>query len=166
MPGPFRIEALTKAHDRAAFSCEQPSLTDYLRRYAAQDMSRAAARCYVMLEGQRVIGYYTLSNNSQPTSFVPSGKPRKPCYGEIPGILLGRLARDIAYRGQNIGRLLLIDAMTRALRASEISAAWALYVEAIDQKAANFYARFDFLPLLDDPRHLFLPMETIRKALA
>lgn len=39
----------------------------------------------------------------------------------------------------------------------------AVEVEAIDESAKQFYERYGFLALADDPRHLFLPMNVIRK---
>jgi hypothetical protein len=39
----------------------------------------------------------------------------------------------------------------------------AVEVDAIDDAARSFYLKFGFRPLLDDPRHLFLPVHLIRK---
>jgi hypothetical protein len=36
---------------------------------------------------------------------------------------------------------------------------------AIDDAAVAFYRKYGFRPLLDSPRHLFLPIETVRKVL-
>jgi hypothetical protein len=36
-------------------------------------------------------------------------------------------------------------------------------VDAIDESARQFYLKFGFTPLEDDPSHLFLPMCVIRK---
>jgi hypothetical protein len=36
-------------------------------------------------------------------------------------------------------------------------------VDAIDDAARNFYLKFGFPSLLDDPRHLFLTMAEVRK---
>lgn len=36
-------------------------------------------------------------------------------------------------------------------------------VDALDASAARFYARYGFVPLLDAPLHLYLPMRTIRQ---
>jgi len=39
----------------------------------------------------------------------------------------------------------------------------AVVVEAMDQKAFEFYAYFDFLPFADRKDRLYLPMKTISK---
>jgi hypothetical protein len=36
-------------------------------------------------------------------------------------------------------------------------------VGAIDDSAKAFYLKYGFAPLLDDQRHLFLPIQVIRK---
>lgn len=39
----------------------------------------------------------------------------------------------------------------------------AVEVDAIDDKARAFYTKYGFVQLADDPDHLFLPMQVIRK---
>ena len=39
----------------------------------------------------------------------------------------------------------------------------AVEFDAFDDTASDFYLKFGFRPLLDDPHHLFLPMHEIRK---
>ena len=41
---------------------------------------------------------------------------------------------------------------------------FAVEVVAIDAQAAAFYATFGFTPLLDDPRHMYLPISAIEQA--
>jgi hypothetical protein len=45
----FRIEPLSKEHDRAAFSCGVESLDRYLRTQASQDMRRKANAVFVLV---------------------------------------------------------------------------------------------------------------------
>ena len=54
------------------------------------------------------------------------------------------------------GRALLADALTRVVR-SEI-AAYALMVDAKDEKAADFYRHHGFLETATSPLTLFLPL--------
>ena len=82
---------------------------------------------------------------------------------DVPVVLLGRLAVDRSVQGQGLGSLLLIDALRRAQHLAEHVGIRAVEVDAIDEAARQFYSRFGFVPLLDDPNHLFLPMPVIRK---
>ena len=56
-----------------------------------------------------------------------------------------------------------MDALRRSLQISEQVGIRAVVVDALDDAARNFYLKFGFRSLLDDPRHLFLPMHEIRK---
>jgi len=44
-------------------------------------------------------------------------------------------------------------------------AAHAVVLDAIDEGAKRFYEQYGFLELADDPLHLFLPMDTVRRLL-
>jgi hypothetical protein len=57
----------------------------------------------------------------------------------------------------------LIDALRRAERLAEQIGVRAVEVDALTDAARNFYLKFGFVPLLDDPLHLYLPMSVIRK---
>jgi hypothetical protein len=59
--------------------------------------------------------------------------------------------------------LLLIGALRRAEHLAAQLGIRAVEVDAIDESARQFYLKFGFTPLEDDPSHLFLPMCVIRK---
>ncbi len=66
---------------------------------------------------RRVLGFYTLSATSIQLTEVPAALAKKlPRYPRLPATLLGRLATDLSARGVGLGRFLLIDAITRAVR--------------------------------------------------
>ena len=50
------------------------------------------------------------------------------------------------------------DAVKRTVAAGETVAMHALIVDAANDGARRFYARFGFVPLTDDPMRLFLPL--------
>jgi GNAT superfamily N-acetyltransferase len=77
-------------------------------------------------------------------------------------VLLGRLAVDQSIQKQGLGSLLLVDALRRSLDISAQVGIRAVEVDALDENARKFYLAFGFRPLIDDPRHLFLPMHEIR----
>jgi len=59
----WRIEALTKRHDRSAFACGLEALDRYLHQQARQDADKHVAAPLVLIEspGPAVLGYSTLS---------------------------------------------------------------------------------------------------------
>ncbi|OFX18977.1 MAG: GNAT family N-acetyltransferase [Bacteroidetes bacterium GWA2_31_9b] len=157
-------ESLNSAHNRKKFCCGKPMLDNYLHRQASQDVKRKLSVCFVFLDksDSLIKGYYTLSNNSIPLEFVPDSFIKKlpKSYTSIPTILLGRLAIDINYQGQGIGKLLLIDALKRCYLLSKSIGSFAVIVDPLDTEAETFYSKYGFIKLPDSGK-MFLPMKTI-----
>lgn len=159
------VEPLAQGHDRASFSCGVASLDDYIRRQARQDIRRDVAQCYALCEegDSRIVGYYTLSAAAIDLSSVPPDHARRlPRYPSLPAVLIGRLAVDSEFAGQGMGGLLLADALRRVLQTAHVIGIMAVLVDALDEQAARFYEHFEFLRLSNDPRRLFLEMDTAR----
>ena len=157
------IEPLDPAHhSRDDFVSGVPSLDDYLGNRANQDLKRKIASVFVLAEGFRVIGYYTLSAYTINPIELPREIARKlPRYGKIPATLLGRLAVDRRYQGEGLGEILLLDALQRSLNNTPTVGSFAVVVEAESEKATGFYVKYGFVQLVDAPHKLFLPMRTI-----
>lgn len=113
----------------------------------------------------RVVGYATLAAGAVTFGHLPPASSRKLPRHPLPVVLLARLAVDRDFQGKGIGEMLLLDALERSLALSEQLGIFAVEVLAIDETAAGFYRRYGFAPLVDDARHLFLPMETVRRVL-
>lgn len=163
--GDWTIERLRSIHDRSAFDCGNPSLTDWLKQRAGQFEKRDLARTYVAarLGAKVVLGYYAISNHRVMHEVLPADEAKGLPRLDVPVILLGRLAVDRSVQGQGLGSLLLVDALRRAQHLSEHVGVRAIEVDAIDHAARQYYLRFGFVPSLDDPNHLLLPMIVIRK---
>jgi GNAT superfamily N-acetyltransferase len=160
----IRIEPITRSHVRDDFECGKPSLDTFLRNYALQHDERKIGRTFVAVEegAPHVIGYYTLASGKVAFQNIPNNKKLPPNM-PVPVVLLGRLARDRRYKGQQLGELLLMHALWRAHLISKHLGVYAVEVDALDDQAATFYQRYQFVPLLDDPHHMYLPMKTIEQ---
>lgn len=110
-----------------------------------------------------VIAYHTLSASSIGVGTLGAEVVRKyPRYSEgMPATLLGRLAVDSSHVGRGYGRQILMNAIERAFAATAVVGSAFLIVRAIDDEAFRFYRKYGFVPFPDDPRRLFLPMDTI-----
>lgn len=162
----YRVEALGKQHDRSGFTCGSEPLDKYLEVQAGQDARKHVAATFVLCEGNNntVLGFYTLSAVSVDIGAWPENVAKKlPRYPVIPATLLGRLAIDRQLQGRGAGEYLLMDALHRSLLTSRQVASVAVVVDAKDSRAAGFYKRYDFTPLVDPPIRLFLPMSVIEK---
>jgi GNAT superfamily N-acetyltransferase len=82
---------------------------------------------------------------------------------DMPVVLIGRLAVDLSTQGQGAGAFLLIDALRRAEYLATKIGIRAVEVEAINDAAKRFYEKYGFLTLSDDPHHLLLPLNVVRK---
>jgi predicted GNAT family N-acyltransferase len=119
-----------------------------------------------MLLGETNIvkAYHTLSATRLDLGELPSAiADRFPRYREgIPATLLGRLAVTSTQLGNGYGVKTLMNALEVTYAATETVASAFMIVRAIDDNAFRFYRKYGFEPLPDDPRRLFLPMDTIR----
>ena len=114
----------------------------------------------------RLAGFYTLTQDNIPSQDLPPELIKQlnlPRYERIGATLLGRLARDLAYRGKGVGELLLVDALKRSLAMSRQIASAAVVVDAKDEKAHKFYQDFGFTSFPESQKRLYLPMVTIEQ---
>lgn len=148
-------------HQRDGFVCGNPVLDRYLVTQAGQDLHRGVAAVFVAVRpgDAAVLGYYTLSQASVPLVDLPrSQQKRLPRYPDVPVTLLGRLAVHRHLHGQGLGALLLGDALRRVIGVARQVASTGLLVDAIDDAAVAFYAKFGFVAFVESPRRLFLAM--------
>lgn len=162
-PPPFPSPVpLTSSHAVAAFDCGEPALNDYLRKYAFQNHQNRAARTYVTVQEDRVVGYYTLAAGSVSRANVPPRVAKGLANYPIPVVLLARLAVDRKEQGKGLGAGLLKDALLRASQAADIVGCRAVLVHAKDQAAKAFYQKFGLEPSPVDELHLYLLTKDIK----
>jgi GNAT superfamily N-acetyltransferase len=129
-------------------------------------MERNVVRVFVLCprDSTTIVGYYTLSATAlQPTNLPSDLARRLPRYPTLPALLIGRLAADVRYQGQGVGKHLLLSALRRSLHLSAELGAVAVVVDAKDDRAQAFYERHDFRRFADDAYRLFLPLTTVQQ---
>src|SRR5437867_3747360 len=152
-------------HDRRSFDCGKAPLNDLLQQYARQNADRNLGITHVVVPSSgsaQILGFYTSVTRSIESALVPSkGLPQ----GQIGVALLSRLAVDRQAQGQGIGNLMLLRALRQTEEASRVIGIHALVLDALDDDACRWYMSpgWGFQALRNDPRHLFLPVGTIRK---
>jgi GNAT superfamily N-acetyltransferase len=157
---------LTKAHQRWEFRCGKPALDEFLRALVNQYEKRNLGRTTIATRAaeKRVYGYYTLASGRLAFQALPQDAARKLPKHPVPVVLLARLAVDQTTQCSGLGEALLVHAMRQCLQLAEKLGIHAIEVDASDPPAAAFYAKYGFVPLLDQPPHLYLPIATIRIA--
>ena len=154
----MQVIPLAGNHDRQGFDCGRQELNDWLRQVARQHQDKGLSKTFVALRDQepaRICGYYALTLAELENRHLPEAW-RKKLPRRIPGVRLGRLAVDRQYQGKDLGKLLLIDALTRAQRIYTEAGGIGLFVDALDEQAAGYYRRFGFAASPDNPLLLFL----------
>ncbi|MBP6108085.1 MAG: GNAT family N-acetyltransferase, partial [Steroidobacteraceae bacterium] len=132
---------------------------------SAQDQERKVSVCWILparTDHREIAGYCTLAAYSVSPGDLPHEVTGKlPRYPQVPAAILGRSAVSARHQGQGPGQHLQLDAMQRSLDQSRALGLLALFVDAKDEQAANFYRRYDFVTLPSQPLRLFLPMKAI-----
>lgn len=140
-------------------------MNEYLRVSIGQHSRKDFTRGYVAVDSEsRVAGYFTLAAGRLSISVLPE-RGGLPTRMPLPTTLLARLAVDRTWQGRGLGAALLAYALRVAARGAESIASAVIEVDAKDDAARAFYAKFGFRSLVDDQLHMYLPMETARQAL-
>lgn len=158
-----RIELLTALHDRRNFSCGEPALDEYLRRFARQHAESRISRTYVGAEGERICGYYSLAMSAICKDQLPERHRRRFPNYPVPLARLARLGVDRQQQGKGLGKLLLMDALYRCYRLSEEIGSVGVVVDAKHARAQSFYRQFNFEAFPETPLTLWLPGAAIAR---
>ena len=162
--GLYRVEPLGKQHDRNAFRCGVENLDLYLKTQASQDMRRKANAVFVLVAARSpgaIAGYFTLCACGLSPGVIPDeARKHLPRYPQVSATLLGRLAVHVELQGRGLGSVLLAEALRKAYENAAMVGSSMVVVDAIDERAAKFYAAHGFVQLPESMR-LVLPMQTI-----
>ncbi len=158
---------LTASHGLTKFNSGQSSLDDWLRNYALISEGKTARTYVVCDKASAVVGYYCISMGCVERGALPSKLKRaRGMPNQIPVAIIGRLARDNAYRGKGLGLDLLQDALIRILSVSKVIGVRAVLVHALDDEAAEFWKQNEFSECPIGSGTFFLSIETIVNALS
>lgn len=151
------IAPLTAEDVAAGFRSGVHPLDDYFARHALPNDRAGVSRCFALRPGVEklpvVCGFYTLSMTSVQADAIRA-------------VLRARLAVDECARGRGFGEALLVDSLTRVVGASESVGCVGVIVDAKDEGAERFCARYGFLTVEAEiwPRRMFLAIATARAA--
>jgi GNAT superfamily N-acetyltransferase len=150
-----------KRHNRSAFDCGEPALNRFLEQNAHQNMRRGISQTFVLVtesDPSSIAGYYTLAPAEVSLASLQRQDARPLPPYPIPCFRMGRLARDLRWRGEGIGSLLVGLAVERCLQVRQSVGGYALIVDAKGEAAKSFYLHYGFQPYLDTPLSLYLPL--------
>lgn len=152
---------LLPEHDFAQFNSGNETLNEWLRKRALKNQTSGASKTFVICDyTHSVVGYYALATGSVERVVAP-GSFSRGMPDPIPVIVLGRLAIDQRYQGQQLGGFLLKDVMQRALNISNQVGIRDLLVHAISEDAKSFYLRYGFVESTFESMTLMISMKTL-----
>jgi GNAT superfamily N-acetyltransferase len=157
-------EPLAPHHELDAFESGVATLDEWLKRRARRNEADGASRTFVLCEGLRVVGYYSLAAGSV-LHTAATGKVRRNMPDPIPALLLARLAVDRAWQGKGLGADLLSDAVSRSIGAAQTIGVRAILVHAISDEAKAFYERHGFHTSPIEPMTLMVTIDEARRML-
>lgn len=159
----------TARHNRDDFSCGDPTLDEWLRRYAGQNRRGNTAATWVIADqNDAVIAYASLSMTGVDLSAAPP-PIAKQSPQPVPALLLGRLAVDHRHAGLGIGTALVAHVLATALEINAKAACKAVVVVALHEQARSWWERLGFHPFdPSDPAclDLYLLMNEVERTLA
>ncbi len=160
-----RLDRLGPQHALDDFECGHADLDTRLKRHALAAQQMDSARTFVLVEGDRVIGYFSLTMGSVLRAHAPTklvrGLPPYP----VGMVLLARLAVHSAAQRQGLGARLLAEALRKAVSAGKAAAARLVVVDAVDEDAARFYAHHGFIAVPEHPSRLYRRVKDVRMSL-
>lgn len=164
----LRIEPLGPRHDRQGFDCGSIELNDYLQKTARQHIEKGLARTFVLVdevEPERILGFLTLAVCEVQAQTLPP-KLAKKYPQQVPAAKLARLAVAKDHQREGFGKLMMVHALQQAIRVSGSVGIIGFFVDAKDENARRYYEQYGFTALPDSPLKLFLPLATLKQALA
>jgi predicted N-acetyltransferase YhbS len=140
----FRV--LKREDDRTRFQCGQQDLDTFFRRYAGQNQFRhQIGVTYILVEGQDIAGYVTVSAHSVR---LPPEVRRKLPYDQLPVLLIARLAVSEEHQNRGLGKRLLRECAYLAMEQAEKFGCYGLATHA-KPEAVDFYRKYGFTSLSD-----------------
>jgi len=159
-PSPISVD-----HELDNFDSGESSLDEWLKKRALKNQASGASRCFVLCNGRKIIGYYTLSAGAISHEAAPKSM-RRNMPNPLPVLLLGRLAIDKNYHNKGLGSALLRDAMIRGLSIAGDAGVFAILVHALSEQARRFYLSRGFVESPLQEMTLIMTLETVRLILA
>jgi GNAT superfamily N-acetyltransferase len=157
-------EPIARKHDRRAFDCGDADLNDFLKRYARQSHDLGAAKTVLAIDNTdstTILGFYSLAPASLSYERTPKIVRRGLARHDVPGFRLARIATHVSVQGHGLGGQLIAAAGRRCLRAAAEVGGVILIIDAKNDRAAQWYAGYGAVPLLDAPLTLVMALATL-----
>jgi GNAT superfamily N-acetyltransferase len=134
-------------HDRSSFDCGEPTLDEWLRRYAGQNRRGNTAATWVVVDGADVVVAYASLSMAAIDRTAAAAPLAKGAPNPIPALLLGRLAVDRRHAGLGLGTSLVAHVLATATELNERAACRSVIVTAINESSRSWWESLGFAAL-------------------
>ncbi len=144
-----------------SFDCNDDSFKEFLGNCADYSQKGICCPHFLVSDDNTLVGFYTIS----PSCIIKNHYRGKLDYDipfPLPAWLIGQLAVDKRYQGQEIGSGLLLRAIQDIITRAEDGAGAVIYIDALNDKVKEFYKRFGFIDLGHGTKKMVLTMEKAR----
>ena len=156
-------EPLGPQHRLEGFDCGKPALNDWLLRHARQAQGSGSAKTFVVVDDDRVAGYFSLTVGQIDTLDAPERIRKGMGQYPLPVVILARLAVSTTDQGRGIGIGLLQEAIRRTMLIAEHAGIRAMLTNPIDEDTTRFYTRFGFIASPLREQQLLLLLKDARR---
>jgi ribosomal protein S18 acetylase RimI-like enzyme len=150
---------LAERHETLRFASGDEVLDGWLRHRAAAVGQEEGTSTFVVAQGSRVVGYYSLARAAVERTQVSRWRSRRTVVDPVPALAIGRLAVDVNFRGRGVGARLLRDAVMRSATVYRTVGLPLLVAHAIEDERKSFYRHFGFVDTRLDPYLVVLPLK-------
>lgn len=164
LPQSIEVIPFSREVPRDDFACGNATLDFWLKQYAGQNEDRFRTRTFMAVNrtSEQLLGYYTtVFGDVEPGAQLEGISVSN--YSK-PAFLIAKLAVDQRVQSLGIGKLMLSDALTKAIEASDSAGLEIVIVDAIDANAVSFYGRFGFTRFDPQSTRMFMTMKYLRNS--
>jgi GNAT superfamily N-acetyltransferase len=147
-PGKLKVERFKETREVKSFTCGERDLDEFLTTAEVTNYeSQGLGRTYLVYYDGRLVGYFTISNDSLRIDYLKKRKsfsiPSKKIVDAYPAVKIGRLATATDWQNKGIGRYVIGYIAKMALETGTKSGVRLLILEA-KPKSVGFYERCGF----------------------
>ncbi|OGI64481.1 hypothetical protein A2642_01805 [Candidatus Nomurabacteria bacterium RIFCSPHIGHO2_01_FULL_39_10] len=146
-----KVFRLSKIYDLSDFDCADKDINEFFKQDAFLYQEKKISTTLLFTFNDQVIGFFSTAADSIKLKLSEKEEhdiQHKPI-SEFPAIKISRIGRDIKYRDQKIGEMILRWAIGYILKCSEMTAVRFVTVDAYPNRV-EWYKIFGFVPNLDE----------------
>ena len=151
-------------YDYSEFDCGVESINNYFRENLSRDFKQSLSVPYLLVIDREIIGFFTLSSHAIEKKELKGAFKSNSSYRQVSVIIIGKLAVDVKYQGQGLGKVLSGKAIGISWRSSRDVGTRAVVLHA-REGTEPFYKEAGFIQGKEDLSLFIYPLKQYENAL-